>query len=43
MTLAYCVSLEQFMYGVKKRHSGQVEFHQAIQEVANVLKKRKYI
>lgn len=34
MTVADHVNLEQFMSGVKKRNPGQVEFHQAVQEVA---------
>jgi len=34
MTVADHVNLEQFMNGVKKRNPSQVEFHQAVQEVA---------
>jgi glutamate dehydrogenase (NADP+) len=34
MTVTKHVNLEQFMSGVVKRNPGQVEFHQAVQEVA---------
>ena len=34
MPISDHVDLEQFMQGVRRRNSGQVEFHQAVQEVA---------